>query len=317
MMSLSHTRRCLAVAGVALFMGMGIEAQAVVVSAINPAPPGDAFTNASTSNAGQLVGSNWYYNNVRNSGIVGINTQYARSGNGSARLQTLVGPGGSSSKADIELLPSAGASGSNFFSGGSLGTLGDLTGLSYEWYRSSASTNSAGQHPVLRLLLDADGNLGTTGDRGGLVFEQVYNGVPSALTNTWVASDIFNFYGAGQSANVWNFGFGVGNEFGGYNRDLQDWINGFTVGSVASPLSANSLVIGISSGVGSGWGPFDGAVDNIAYRFGTQPQTLYNFEVGDGGSSTDPNGIPEPMTAGLYGLALAAWGLAVSRRRRC
>ena len=71
----------------------------------NNAAPGDAFTNAGGSSQGQAVGATgWYYNNVRNSGTAGINDTYARSGNGSALLQGTLGPGGASSKADIEYL---------------------------------------------------------------------------------------------------------------------------------------------------------------------------------------------------------------------
>lgn len=100
----------------------------------NNALPGDSFTNAGGSNQGQAVGaSGWYYNNTRNSGVVGINTTYARSGNGSALLQTTVGPGGNSSKAEIEFLASAVNGGGNFFANGTLGTLGNLSSVSYEW----------------------------------------------------------------------------------------------------------------------------------------------------------------------------------------
>ncbi|HAY13024.1 MAG TPA: hypothetical protein PLB31_08225 [Fimbriimonadaceae bacterium] len=261
----------------------------------NNALPGDSFTNAGGSNQGQAVGaSGWYYNNTRNSGVVGINTTYARSGNGSALMQTTLGPGGASSKADIEFLAGGVNVGGNFFANGTLGTLGNLSSVSYEWYRDSASTNSGVQHPALRILIDADGNLATTSDRGGLVYETVYNGGTVGV-NTWTPGGIT------ATTNVWNFGFGLGSEFGGFNRTLSDWINGFTVGSTASNLSANSAVLGFSMGVGSGWGPFVGAVDNFGYQFVGSPAYTANFEA-----------VPEPFSM----LALAGGLAALARRRR-
>lgn len=259
---------------------------------------GDAFTNPTTANLGQAVGSSgWYYNNVRNSGVVGINGTYARNGNGSAYLETQFGPGGSSSKADIEYLAGGTSLFGNFVSTGVLGRLGDLRALSYEWYRDAASTNSAVQHPVIRILLDADGDLSTIGDRGGLVFERAYNGgvVP---TNTWVFDDVFAYNG-GSGANVWNFGLGLGFAFGGYGKSLSDWINGL----VSSSVNANSAVLGFSLGVGSGWGPFKGAVDTVKFGFAGLAASETNFE-----TAVVP--APAAMLLGLVGLS----GLTVVRR---
>jgi hypothetical protein len=64
--------------------------------------------------------------------------------------------------------------GGNFVSAGVLGSFSQLGSMSYDWYRADSSTTDAHLHPVLRVLLDADGDLTTTGDRGGLVFERVY-----------------------------------------------------------------------------------------------------------------------------------------------
>jgi len=199
-------------------------ASAGVVLANNPA--GDAFNNGGFLNEGQAVGaSGWYYNNVRNGGTVGIDDVYARSGNGSVVLKGTAGPGGLSSKGDIEYL--SGAT-SNWFTGNatattSLGLFSQFSGMRYDWYRDSASTNNAAQHPVLRILLDRDGKLNTTDDRGGLVFERAYNG-GSVATNQWL-SDV-----VGSSTNLWSFGLGLngGDPDGGYAYDssLAEWQGG-------------------------------------------------------------------------------------------
>jgi len=267
----------------------------------NSTAPGDSYTNPGTSNQGQAVGlTSWFYNNVRNSGVVGINNTYARSGNGSAYLETTVGPGGNSSKADIEFLAGGTSLFGNFVATSSLGTLGQLTSLSYDWYRDNVSTNSNAQHPALRILIDADGNLLTTGDRGGLVFERAYNSL-TVPTDTWVTDAVSG------STNLWSYGFGVSFAFGGYNRTLNDWITGFTDNNTASPLSADSKILGFSAGVGSGWGPFKGAVDNISWTIDGNSSS-YNFEV-----AGEP-AVPGPAAALPMALGFLV-GLARRRRK--
>lgn len=265
---------------------------APIVLANNPAP-GDAYTNAGASNQGQSVGaSGWFYNNVRNGGVVGISTALPRSGNGSVSFSGNNGPGGSSYKADIEYLANGTNVGGNYFAAGSLGAFSAFTGMSYDWYRDASSTNSNVQMPSLRILLDLDGNINTTGDRGGLVYERTYNEGGAAPTNQWVSATI------GSDTKLWNFGLGLGAEFdidgdGNPYDTLAEW--------KASGRLANAVILGFSSGVGSGWGPFSGAVDNIAWTIGGTT-TSTNFEVAS---------VPEPGTWMLLGLALAG----VARRR--
>lgn len=263
-------------------------AQATIVYSNNAA--GDAFSNAGTTNQGQAVGSSgWFYNNVRRSGTSGITNTYPRNGNGSARLQGA----NDGSKADIEFLSGGTLFGGNAFATSSLGSLASFTGASYEWFRSSSSTARTNLHPSFRVLLDADGNLGTTNDRGSLIFESIYNG--GTVTNDlWTTETITS------ATKLWNVGLGLGNEFtvpgtgGAYNGTLADWTGYLT----------SAVVLGFSMGIGSGWGgTFDGAVDNVSYTFGSVTSTT-NFEV-----AAEP--VPEPMT-----LALGAAGLAAAIRRR-
>lgn len=276
---------------VAVGLAVGGTGQAATVVLSNNPSPGDAFTNAGPANQGQAVGaSGWYYNNVRNGATVGISTAYPRNGNGSAAFTSLDG----TDKADIEFLPGAVNVSGNFVSGGSLGQLSALTGFGYEWYRDSSSTTTAHLHPVIRVLLDADGDLATLGDRGGLVFERVYNG-GGVVDDAWVADTV------ASTTNLWNFGLGIGFAANinaspyAYDATLAEWQAYFP----------DAVILGFSSGVGSGWGgTFSGAVDGINWTVAGSPTVSANFEVA---------AVPEPATLAILGLGLL--GLAAVRRR--
>ncbi len=292
-----HSIRSIALA---TFVFAAVSANAQIIFSNNP-DPGDFFTSPSTSGATQAIGATgWFYNNVRNNAVVGINTNNPRSGNGSVYFSGTQ-TGAFSHKADIEYFQFA--SPGNPTSGlAAMGTLGALNSLSYDWYRDSSSTADSHLHPSLRLYIDADGNMGTTTDRGYLIFEGIYNGQAAAPTDAWQTSDIFNWNGAGQSANMWLRQFSPGQTNEVYDRSIQDWIAGQSTAGFLQ-LSGQSAIYGLSAGIGSGWGPFEGAVDNISIGFTGGTFNTYNFEAAP---------VPEPGTMAVLGLG----ALAMIRKRR-
>ena len=263
-------------------------AATTIVYSNNPAP-GDLFSNSGSAFLGQAVGtSGWYYNNVRDNGAVGIRTNYPFNGNGSVYMRTPT----LDAEAGIEFLGNALTIGvpGNFYSVTAIAPLSQLQSVSYSWYRDSTSSVAGHLHPVLRILLDADGDLNTTSDRGGLVWESVYQLYPyTAPTNTWVTQTITD------SSWLWNFGLGgtlmdIDGDGYAHNSNLAAWKAYFP----------NAVIIGFNMGLGSGWtGDFVGAVDNISWTI-EGITTTTNFEV-----------VPEPTTMALFGLGLlgAAGGL--------
>jgi hypothetical protein len=249
--------------------------QASVEVYSNLPSPGDAFTYSGGSPGGtQAIGSTgWIYNNVRNNAVIGINNTLDRSGNGSVGFQVPTG-----AKADIEKY-------------GPLGTLGSLTSLGYEWYRDSASTASSHYHPSLRLFV-ADP---ITNALGYLVFELAYNPSVSAVpVDQWVSENIVT-----SDYNLWATGTLPG-AFSDYSTTLAEWKSNHS----------DYLVLGISSGVGSGWdGSFIGAVDNITIGFDGD-STTYNFEVLSNGV------VPEPTTILVWSGIAACAGLAYLRKKQ-
>jgi hypothetical protein len=208
----------------------------------------------------------WAPANVRTDATVAISSAQPRSGSGSLEFTTnTITPG--QDKADYEkiwgVVPTR--------------TLGNLSALSYEFYRDSSSTNAAFLAPVVRLYY-----LNASGQSGLLIWEPVYNGYSSVPTNTWVVANIFN-------GNFWMRAFGSPSRtIDDYNVSLAEWLaNTDEEGSPIDDdvdsdtphvLGPDTYIVGVNVGVGSGWGAtFRGYVDNVTLQFGSD-EVSANFE---------------------------------------
>lgn len=240
---------------------------------------GTRSTNAGSINTGAVpVYDTWEQENVRADGVVGITTDYPRSGNGSIFFST----DNYNSKADMEYYLSTPIA------------LSSLEGASYDIYRDSSSTANANIAPSLRLIVGAGAYL---------IFEPVYNGLNTIPTDTWTTEAI------GGSSYFWANNASNPTQPTDHTCTPQGQCATLSEWQASNP---NAMIYGFSTGVGSGWGgTFSGGVDNISYTAGNQT-TAFNFEV----AGSQPGAVPEPATWALMLLGVGAAGAMMRRRSR-
>lgn len=247
---------------------------------------GPGPNQASNRASGTPVTNSWYQANVGAGSTVGITTDYARSGNGSAYFNSTQGDSG---KGDLLYTFGSGT-------GVAPVNLSTLNSVSFDFYRSSASTTNATFAPVLRLGMLKNGAFA-----GTLVFENVYQQQLASPVDSWTT----------LTANLNNGIFWATNTLlgptfasaNGGQKTLAQWI--------ADNGNATLSVYGLEIGIGSGWnGEFYGAVDNVQIDFSGGRSLNSNFEVAASGA------VPEPATWGMMILGFGMMGASVRYRRR-
>lgn len=262
------------------------------------AAPGDWFTHSGANYAffPFFHQWNWYYGHVQRDSVVGIRTDYPRSGNGSVYFYTPT----ALAKSDIEY---------RFLDGQSYwGRLRDLEWLSYEWYRDSRSTVGGLIHLPLRIYVANLDNQGRLSELGYLIYERSMNGHSEpAPTDTWVFEEL-----AASNRRFWQNPINRGNFFDAQPLSVWQSDEGYQPregNRVGVHYNGDSVVCGISVGAGTGWnGAFAGAVDNIILRFRNGTELHFNFEVRPEG---DVNGDGVVDDADLLQI-LMAFGLNCS-----
>jgi hypothetical protein len=234
--------------------------------------------NAGANRAqGTPVIGQWYQANVGAGSTVGITTDYARSGNGSAYFAQNQAQTG---KADL------------IYNFAAPVALSSLTGMSFDFYRDGASVTDPNFAPVMRLGMRENGVFA-----GSLVFENVYQQQQPAPVNTWttLSADLNN-------GIFWATNALLGPTFADANggqKTLAQWI----ADNSGSTLEVFSLEIGF----GSGWnGIFAGGVDNVNATFG-QTVVSSNFEVAQA--------VPEPATWAMMIAGFGLVGASMRRRK--
>ena len=135
--------------------------------------------------------------------------------------------------------------------------LGDLHELSFDYYLASSTRSDV--IPVIRIAIDADGNLATTNDRGELVFEYAYQGLGATSTGSWQHADL-----AGSDWNAWQRSNGANHDSYPDIVALSNWADadGYTAAG-GLHFAQHSLVLGWSLALGSSNGATNANIDNL------------------------------------------------------
>ena len=214
--------------------------------------------------------TNWERDDVRGNGTVAITTDKPRDGDGSARFET----NGTSDKGSI----------GDYWGTVAGRTLGNVSEVSYDWYRDGSSDDSTGNSDLIqvsmKLLLDGDGDDATTNDRVTLIYERVYNYSGSepraAPEDVWVDADI-------TDAKFWMFSGANGgaiNTTGGSLAlyTLDEWAG--TTNATYDPLTDDSAVRATQLQLGSGASGHQlHYADDVVVAFGADRAVDDNFEV--------------------------------------
>jgi hypothetical protein len=196
--------------------------------------PGDQTTAPTILADGTSMNSEARFGSVTMGTIAGVDALHLQTDSASGRLRVNDG-----------------------FDANNMFKLGNLDDLSFDYYLASSDRTDV--LPAIRIVIDADGNLATTADRGELVFEWAYQGLGDTTTGSWQHADL-----AGGDWNAWQRSNLANHDVYPDIRPLSDWsdASGYTpTGGVH--FDENSLVIGWSIALGSGNGTTNAYVDNL------------------------------------------------------
>jgi hypothetical protein len=181
-----------------------------------------------------------------------------------------------------------------------LGTLGDLSQLSVDFFKSSNPATPSANQFAYRIWLNSTGSL-------SLVWENNYNGNASVPLDTWQTVNL-------AGGNFWQGNNGTNFNGGAEAVSLSQWtggagftVDGNNVPAISVPLSASTQVFGLEIAYGSGVGPFTGYVDNVNIGFASGATF-----------SADVTAAATPLPASLWGgmFLIAGLGAFHTYRKR-